>query len=43
MPIKQVHKSLVSINKKTLFVELISLSVNRSTYFNYDFDFMFFM
>ena len=45
MLIKHVHKSLASINEKTstLFVELISLLVNGSMYFNYDFHFTFFM
>ena len=68
MPIKQVHKSFMSINKKTffninfffsfvtqmkkqkqslsistLFVELISILVDASMYFNHGFDFIFFI
>ena len=46
MSIKHVHKSLASINEKTFFyinffVELVSILVNGSMYFNYDFDFIF--
>ena len=45
MSIKHVHKSFGSINEKTstLFVELISILVNRSMHFNNYFDLIFFM
>ena len=67
MSIKQIHKSLASVNKKTFFyisfssiatqtkkqkqpfsmstllVELISILVKTSKYFNYDFDLIFFI
>ena len=42
MAIKHVYKSLASINKKKNFVELMSILVNTSMYFNCDFDFIFF-
>ena len=45
MPINHIHKSLANINKKTstLFVELISILVHGSMYFNYDFDLTFYV
>ena len=42
MAIKHVYKSLASINEKKNFVELMSILVNASMYFNCDFDFIFF-
>ena len=43
MAIKHVYKSLESINEKKNFVELMSILVNTSMYFNCDFDFIFFL